>query len=86
MAEQGGQVELEQSDMPLALNMGKMAQGGFLRAAIGEMQQLIKKPHAKVQEAKKWCIVFPDHNKLKAAKARHLAMVCENPPDGCFRC
>ena len=48
LARPGGQVQLEQSDMRLALNMAKMAKEGFLRAAIGEMQQLIKKPHAKV--------------------------------------
>ena len=34
MARQGGQVQLEQSDMCLALNMDKMAKGGFLRAAM----------------------------------------------------
>ena len=34
MARQGGRVQLEQSDMCLALNMTKMAKEGFLRAAI----------------------------------------------------
>ena len=48
MARQGGQVQLEQSDMPLALNIAKMAKGGFSRAAKEETQQLIKKPCAKV--------------------------------------
>jgi len=36
MARQGGRVQLEQSDMPLALDMAKMAKGGFSRAAIEE--------------------------------------------------
>jgi len=36
MARQGCQVQLEQSDMRLALNMAKMANEGFLRAAIEE--------------------------------------------------
>jgi len=35
MARQGGRVQLEKSDMRLALNMAKMARGGFSRAAIG---------------------------------------------------
>jgi len=48
MARQGGRVQLEQSDMRLALNMAKMAKGGFLRAAIEETQCLIKKPQAQV--------------------------------------
>jgi len=48
MARQGGRVQLEQSDMRLALNMAKMAKGGFSRAAVEGTQQLIKKPPAKV--------------------------------------
>jgi hypothetical protein len=42
MARQGGRVELEQSDMRLALNMAKMAKGGFSRAAVQETHYLIK--------------------------------------------
>jgi hypothetical protein len=43
MARQGGRVQLEQSNMRLALNMAKMAREGFLRAAIKETKYLIKK-------------------------------------------
>jgi hypothetical protein len=43
MAREGGVVLLEQSVMCLALTMGKMAKGGFLRAAIEKTQYLIKK-------------------------------------------
>jgi len=50
MARQGGQVQLEQSDMRLALNMAKMSEIWFLQAAIEETQQPIKKPHAEVRE------------------------------------
>jgi tRNA threonylcarbamoyladenosine modification (KEOPS) complex Pcc1 subunit len=50
MAAQGGRVQLQQSDMRLVLNMPKMAQGGFLRAAIEEIRRLIKIPRAKVVE------------------------------------
>jgi hypothetical protein len=38
MARQGGWVQLEQSDMRLALNMTNMAKGGIPRAAIEETQ------------------------------------------------
>jgi hypothetical protein len=43
MARQGGRVQLEQSNMRLALNMAKMAKEGFSRAAIKETKYLIKK-------------------------------------------
>jgi len=46
MARQGGRVQLEQSDMCLALNMAKLAKGGFSLAAIEETQQLIKTARA----------------------------------------
>jgi len=50
MARQGGRVQLEQSDMRLALNMAKMAKEGFARAAIEETKYLIKKPPTGVEE------------------------------------
>jgi hypothetical protein len=62
MATQGGRVQLEQSAMRRALNMAKMAKGGFLPAAIKEMQQLIKKPSTEVWEEKKRGVEFPGHN------------------------
>ena len=86
MARQGGWVQLEQSDMRLALNMAKMAKGGISRAAIEETQQLIKKPRAEVQEEKKQSVEFPRHNKVKAAIERQPAMVRENQTDGCLPC
>jgi hypothetical protein len=48
MARQGGQVQLEQSDMRHALNMAKITKGGFSHAAIEEMQQLIKNARTEV--------------------------------------
>jgi len=78
MARQGGRVQLEQSDMRLALNKAKMADGGFSRATIEEMQQLIKKPRAEVREEKKQGVEFPGHRQVKAAIERHAAMVYEN--------
>ena len=82
MARQGGRVQLEQSDMRLALNMAKMAKGGISRAAIEETQQLIKKPRAEVREEKKQGVEFPGHNKVKAAIQRHPAMLRQNQTSG----
>jgi len=86
MAGQGGWVQLEQSDMCRAMSMAKMANAGFSHAAIEEAQQLIKKPHAEVQEEKKWSVEFPGQNKVKAAIECHPAMVRENQTDGCLPC
>jgi hypothetical protein len=72
--------------MHLALNMAKMAKGGFSRAAIEETQQLIKKPCAKVREEKKRGIEFPGHQKVKAAMERHPAIVYKNHTAGCLPC
>jgi len=84
MARQGGRVQLEQSNMSLALNMAKMAKGRFLRTKIGEMQYLMKKPRAEVWEEKKWGVECLGHKKLKAAIERHMAMLCQNQTDGCL--
>ena len=86
MARQGGRVQLEQSDMRLALNMANMAKGGFSRAAVKETQYLIKKPRAKVREEKKRGVEFQGHNKEKAPRARHPAMLRRNQMPGCLPC
>jgi len=86
MARQGGWVQLEQSNLFLALNMANMAKEGFSRSAIEGMQHLIKKPRGEVREEKKWSVEFPGHNKVKAAIERHPAMVCKNQMDGCLSC
>jgi len=75
MARQGGRVQLEKSDMRPALNMAKIAEEGFSRAAIGETQQLIKKPCAEVREEKTRGVLFPGPDKVKAAIETHQAMV-----------
>jgi len=61
MARQGGRVQLELSDMHLALNMTKMAKGGFSCAIIEETQYLIKTPPAEICEEKKPGVAFPGH-------------------------
>jgi hypothetical protein len=84
MARQGGHVQLEQSDMRQALNMAAMAKRGFSGAAVGETQYLIKKPRAEAREEKKRGVKFPGHNKVKAAIARHPAMLRQNQTPGCL--
>jgi hypothetical protein len=86
MAKQGGRVQLEQSDMRLALNMAKMAKEGFSRAAIDKTKYLIKKPRAEVREEKKRGVEFPGHKKVKAAIQRHPAMLRQNKKSGCLPC
>ena len=70
MARQGGWVQLEQSDMRLALNIAKMAKEGFSCAAIEEMKYLIKKPCNEVREEKKRGVEFPGHTKVKACDTK----------------
>jgi hypothetical protein len=86
MARQGGRVQLEQSDMRLALKVDKMAKCRFSRAVVEETQYLIKKPRVKVQQVKKRGVELPGHNKVKAAIARHTAMLRQNQTPGCLPC
>jgi len=83
---QGGWVQLEQSDIRLALNMAKMAKGGLSRTTIEETQFLIKEPRTEVQEWKKPGVEFPGHGNAKAAMDRHPAMLQENETDCCLPC
>jgi len=82
MARQGGRVQLQQSDMCLAVNLAQMATGGVSHGAVEETQYLITKPGTKVRDEKKRAVEFPGHIKVKAAIARHLAMCHQNQMDG----
>jgi len=86
IARPGGPVQLEYSDMRMALNMAKMAKGGFSRAAIEETQFLFKEPQAKVWEEKKRGVEFPGHDNVMAANERHPAMLREHQTEGCLPC
>jgi hypothetical protein len=86
MARHGCRVQLELLAMRLALNMAKMANGGFLRATIEEIHFLIKKPRAKVEEVKKWGTEFPEHKQVEAVIERHLAILHQNDMPGCLPC
>jgi len=84
MERQGGRVQLEKSDMRLALNMAKMAKWGVSRAAIEETQVLVKKPSAEVREEKMRGVEFQWHTNVKAAMERHQAILGETQTDGCL--
>jgi len=84
MPRQGGGVQLEHSNLRLALNKAKMANGGFSRAAMEETQYLIKKPCADVRDEKKWGVDCAGHMKVKAVIEKHLAMLRRNHMDGCL--
>jgi len=86
MARRGGRVQLEQSDMHLALNMAKMAKEGFWRTAIEETKYIIKILRTEVREEKKQGVEFPGYKKVKAAKQRHPAMLRQNQTSGCLPC
>ena len=67
MARQGGRVQLEQSNMRLALNKAKIAKEGFSGTAIQQTKILMKKPCAEVRDEKKRGVEFPGHQDVKAA-------------------
>jgi hypothetical protein len=64
--------------MRCALNVAKMAKGGFSRASIEETQQLTMKPRVEVQEEKMRGVECPAHIKVKAAIERHPGIVHKN--------
>jgi len=84
MVRQGGRVQVEQSDIRLAMNMAKMAKGGFWQTAREETQQFIKTPCAEVREETNRGVEFPGHQIVKAAIERHPAMVYKEQTDGCL--
>jgi len=86
MVQQGGSVQLEQSNMRLGLNMAEVAKRWFSRAAIEEVPYLIKKPEAKVRDEKICGIEFPWNNEVKYVIERHPAMFRQNHTAGCLSC
>jgi len=86
MERQGGRVQLEQSDVRLAMKMAKMAKGGFSRAGIKYTQFLIKQPRAEVQEEKERGVESLGHQNVEAAMERHPDMLRENQTDSCLPC
>jgi len=86
MARQRGRVQLEHSDLCLPMNMAKMEKGGISRAAIDDIQCVIKIPVAEVREEKIGGVAFHGQNTVKVAIAKHLAMLRQHHMDGCLPC
>jgi len=86
MAAQGGRVQLEQSDMCLALNIAKMTKDGFSCTVIEETKYLIKIPRTDVQEEKKEGVEFLGHKQVMAAIEIHPAMILQNHTSGSLPC
>jgi hypothetical protein len=81
MARQAGRVQLEQSNMRLALHMAEMAKGRCSQAAVEEPEYLINNPRAEVQEVMKQGSEVPGHREVNAAVVRHLTMHWHNQVD-----
>jgi hypothetical protein len=75
MARQGGQVQLEPSDMHLTLYMENMDKGRFPCATIEETQYLVKIPQTYILAENKWGVEFHGCRIVKAALVTHLAML-----------
>jgi hypothetical protein len=66
VAAQVGRIQLELSDVRLALNLTKMAKVVFLCMAIGEIKYIMKYSTAEFWEAKMRGFGFPGHRTVKA--------------------
>jgi len=86
MARQGGQVQLEQSNMHLALNMAKMAKERFSHTTVEETRYLIKKLRTEVRAENKWSVGFPGHTIVRAVIDTHPAILHQNYTAGCLPC
>jgi cell division GTPase FtsZ len=86
MARQGGQVQLQQSDMSLVMKMAKMATAGFSSTAIEETHHLVKCPRAEVQHEIKQAVEISGHQIVIAVIVRHPGMVWETQTNGCLHC
>jgi hypothetical protein len=82
MERQGGQSQLEQSDMRLALNIVRMATGWFLHTTIEESTYLVMQTSAAVLETQLWAVGICGLNHVKAAIEGHTVVFCQNPKDG----
>jgi len=75
LVRQGGQILLQQSDMPIVLKIAIMAKGGLSCAAKNETQYIIKIPRTEVWAERKQEAGCTGYGKVKAAIERHLATV-----------
>ena len=86
VARQGGQIQLEQSDMQLVLKMVKTAKGGYSQAAMEKMLFHIPKHHAVVQPEARWGVELPEHRKVKTVIEIQPSMFHETQTPGYLPC
>jgi hypothetical protein len=67
MSRQGGQVQLEQSDIYLALNMAKMQNAGSSGATIADINYVMKEHSTEVREGKTREVEFPGNRIVKSS-------------------
>lgn len=86
MCKQAGRVQLEQSDLRLAINTIDKAINGLTWTNCQETVNIIRKPRAELREEKRKGITFEGHKSVKAVLGTHPAMVYENQGRGCLVC
>jgi len=83
---EGGQVQLEQPDLRLALNMATMLELEYMRATMEDRQRRFKQLLAKVQKQNMQGVEFPAYKHVKAAMEIPWAMVRKNQMNVCLPC
>jgi hypothetical protein len=86
MARLGGREQLELSDLHLALNMAKMAKGGFPHTAIEESQYRIVRRCTKVREEETRGVLFPWRTLVNAVMEGQPAILHQNHTARCPPC
>jgi len=84
IARHGDWVQLEQSNMHLALKIPKMATGGFSCTTMEETQYSLPKPHTEVWEVTKLGVNICVCRNINATMRKHLTTVWELQMDRCL--
>jgi hypothetical protein len=82
MCKQAGRVQLEQSDLRLAINTMDKSIHGLSLANINETLEIIRKPRAEIREEKRRKVEFEGHKNVKAVMQAHPAMDRQKEPEG----
>jgi hypothetical protein len=86
MCKQAGRVQLEQSDLRLAMNTIDKSNFGLTPANINETLEIIRKPRAELREEKRRGVQFEGHKNVKSVLQVHPAMNKAKQLTGCLPC
>ena len=86
LTRQAGRIQLEASDLRLALNLHDKFSHGVSQRNTEASLELIKKPRAEIREEKRRNIQFPGHASVKKEWKTHPAMDQVKQLDGCLEC